>query len=114
MAVKFVAQSSMTLQEMGIWRDYFANAFQSFKSHADCEGYICRRYGITRWQLAIILGKVRVFDDQVRCGHCGVMYQVLNLVNYQSKPMDNWVCRSCRDFQQGTQLAAWEDDSVPF
>lgn len=106
MTIQFIAKPNLSKTQIKMCQEYLLSLQYGNIAEDDSLGFInsvCNSYGATSNELAWALEQIKAYDNQVRCQHCGVMWQITqpiatirHTIPYQKK----WTCDSCQNFLQ--------------
>lgn len=103
MSIQFLAKPNLTANQIKMCQDYLLSLQYGNIAVDDSLGFIhfiCRSFGATVEELAWSLERIKAYDNQIRCKHCGVMQQIKKPIAsnpYRTK-QPHWVCDSCQNF----------------
>lgn len=103
MSIQFLAKPSLTANQIKMCQHYLLSLQYGNIPADDSLGFInfiCQRFGATVDELAWSLERIKAYDNQMRCQHCGVMQQVtqpIATMPYRTR-QPHWVCHSCLHF----------------
>ena len=110
MTIKFIAKPNLTKTQIKMCQEYLLSLQYGNIADNDSLGFInsvCNRYGATANELAWALEQIKAYDNQVRCQHCGVMWQIkqpIATIRHTIPYQRQWTCDSCQSFLQDSSF----------
>lgn len=112
--LQMVCDDWVTCDELAVCRDYYTQKATGHFMGLSQVGFICRLHGVTPAVLQGLLNRVRVYDKEIRCTDCGVLFLLTEPNQELFHESIVWRCDGCMGFRYPYLAKHEVDDVLPF